>query len=143
MRSTTWRGNTATLANQIYVFAKQHDRMFHLKGKVDVIITDSPLLLGLMYADWTRISRSFEALVVDEFCKDDAWNVNVLLKRVKKYSGAGRTQTEEESIGKDGQIRGILDNYGIPYYRADGDEGAVAVICGLVNDKLRARHGQD
>ena len=46
-KHVVWRGNFTTLNNQLYIFAKQHDRLFHLKDKVDIIITDSPTIMGL------------------------------------------------------------------------------------------------
>jgi len=101
----TWKKDEATLKNQIYVFAKQHDRMFHLKDKVDVIITDSPLIMGLAYCDWKKQPRSFEQLIVDEFNRDDAKNLNFFINRVKPYQLAGRNENEKEAIEKDKLIK--------------------------------------
>lgn len=121
----TWKEDLNTLKNQIYVFAKQHDRMFHLKDKVDVIITDSPLIMGLSYCDWDIIPKSFEQLVVDEFNKDDALNINVFINRVKEYNPSGRNQTEDEAKIKDKEIKDILNKYDVAHYSIDGDETAV------------------
>ena len=39
-----------TMKDELYIFAKQHHRLFRVNDKVDVIITDRPLLLTNIYA---------------------------------------------------------------------------------------------
>lgn len=135
----TWKKDLNTLKNQIYVFAKQHDRMFHLKDQVDVIITDSPIIMGLIYTDWTTVSKSFEPLVVDEFNRNDAKNVNIFINRVKPYNPSGRSQSKEEAIEKDNDIYKLLNKYNIDYTYVDGDEEAAGDIAkhvlGILNDE--------
>ena len=48
-KQLTWQNRQVDLSNQIYVFAKQHSKLFHLEDEVDVVVTDSPLLLSLIY----------------------------------------------------------------------------------------------
>jgi adenylate kinase family enzyme len=127
-KHVTWKKDLNTLRNQIYVFAKQHDRMFHLKEQVDVIITDSPIIMGLIYTDWSTVSESFEQLVVDEFARPDAVNVNIFINRVKPYNPIGRNQTAEEAIAKDNDIYKLLNKYSIDYTYVDGDEDAARDI---------------
>lgn len=99
-KDKTWEKSYAVLSNQIYVFAKQHHRLWRCADKVDIIITDSPLQLSLVYGN---MSPSFETVVkeeIEKFC-----NVNVFLKRVKKYNPAGRSQTEDEARDLDIRIK--------------------------------------
>jgi hypothetical protein len=128
----TWKEDFNTLKNQIYVFAKQHDRMFHLKDKVDVIITDSPIIMGLSYCNWDLMSRSFEQFVVDEFNRDDAVNINYFINRVKEYNPSGRSQTEEEAKDKDMEIKTLLDKYNVSFEAIDGDEQAVDWLFNII-----------
>jgi hypothetical protein len=130
----TWKEDFNTLKNQIYVFAKQHDRMFHLKDKVDVIITDSPIIMGLSYCNWDLMSRSFEQFVVDEFNRDDAVNINYFINRVKEYNPSGRSQTEEEAKEKDKEIKTLLDKYVVSFSPIDGDENAVDSLFNIIFD---------
>lgn len=138
-KHVTWKKDLNTLKNQIYVFAKQHDRMFHLKEQVNVIITDSPIIMGLIYTDWNTVSKSFEQLVVDEFARPDAINVNIFINRVKPYNPSGRNQTVDEAIEKDNDIYKLLNKYSIDYTYVDGDEDAAGDIAkhilGMLNDE--------
>lgn len=127
-KHVVWRENFTTLKNQLYIYAKQHDRIFHLKDKVEVIITDSPTIMGLVYTDFTKISPSFEQLALDEFNREDCINMNIFIERVKLYNPKGRTQTEEEAKLKDQDILNLLHRLDIPYEKIDGNENAVDVI---------------
>lgn len=48
-KDKVWEKSLSILENQIYVFGKQHHRLFRLKSQVDVIVTDSPILLSAIY----------------------------------------------------------------------------------------------
>ena len=135
-KHVVWQENFNTLKNQIYVFAKQHDRMFHLKGKVDVIITDSPLPLSLIYCDFTKVSPSLATLVLDEFNRDEIINMNYYINRKKKYNPAGRMQTEDEAAKKGEEIIELLAKYNITYNVIDGDETIVNKLLDEVLMKL-------
>jgi hypothetical protein len=99
--------------------------MFHLKDKVDVIITDSPIIMGLSYCNWDIVSKSLEQLVVDEFNRDDAINLNIFVNRVKPYNPSGRSQSEDEAKLKDKEIKALLDKYNVDYSSINGDKRIV------------------
>ena len=39
-----------TMKDELYIFAKQHHRLFRVIDKVDIVITDRPILLTNIYA---------------------------------------------------------------------------------------------
>lgn len=127
-KDVTWQENFNTLNNQLYVFAKQHNRQFHLRGKVDVIVTDSPIILSLIYCDCENLSDAFPKLVIDEFNHEDTDTINYFVNRVKPYNPSGRSQSEDEAKDIDGQVKNVLENYDIEYREIDGDEEAVDKI---------------
>lgn len=127
-KHVTWRENFTTLKNQIYVFAKQHDKMFHLKDKVDVIITDSPIVLGLSYCDFTKVSPSLIPLILDEFNRTEQINLNYFMNRVNPYSKNGRPQSLEEAEAKDKEILTLLDKHKIPFRTIDADNNAIGLM---------------
>ena len=90
-----------TMKDELYIFAKQHHRMFRVNGKVDVIITDRPLLLTNIYASLylpdDEYNHDLQKLVRTTF--NTFYNVNIVLNRegIEYKDGEGRSQSLEES----------------------------------------------
>lgn len=109
-KDLTLEQSHATLENQLYVIGRQYNRMFRLNGKVDVIITDSPLLMSLHYCRGTR----FQTLWFDQMTRDligDFENVHVLVKRDVEYSRIGRNQSDDEAQAISDSIEKLLETY--------------------------------
>lgn len=117
------------LRDQLYLMGKQNHKTFIVKDKYDYVITDSPMLLSIIYADPT--DKVFQDFVLDRFLKQE--NLNFFIERVKPYVKVGRNQTEDEARILDNKIKAVLDNNGIPYQTIKGNkEGIndiVEVIC--------------
>lgn len=103
-KDMVWQDSMKVLDNQMYVFAKQHHRIWRLKDRVDIVVTDSPILLSLIYG---TTSETFKKLVVEEFNSFD--NIVIRLNRVKKYNPKGRYQTEDEAKDLDKTINDMMD----------------------------------
>lgn len=91
---------------QEYIFGQQHFRLRRAADEVDVIITDSPLLLGLVYMPENFDIPSMRGAIVEAYERYD--NLDVMLTRVKKYNPNGRFQTFEEAKQKDIEVREVL-----------------------------------
>lgn len=137
-KDKTWEQNTTALSNQIYVFAKQYYRMDRCCGKVDVLITDSPLIMSPMYNKDMDIDKPLKELV--SAINDKYHNLYYYVKRVKKYNPIGRSQTEDESDEIGMKLKQMLDDYGIEYTEVPGRlESADVIIEQLrpyVKDKM-------
>lgn len=118
-KDLVWENRKETLNDQIYLFGKQQHRIARLKGKVDVIITDSPLILNIIYGEE---NPELHALVISEFKKYN--NLNFFLIRKKKYNPNGRNQTEDEAKLIDDDVRKVFEKYQLPYEEIEGDEEA-------------------
>lgn len=123
-KELTWQDRQRTLEDQIYVFASQLHRQNVLKNKVDAVITDSPLLLSLIYGD--NLPHSFKNLVVDCWYGFD--NINFMLHRCTPYTPVGRNQTEAEAVELDKKIHRMLWTRQIRYEEVTGDETAIDKI---------------
>ena len=113
-KELVWEERTETIKNEVYLFGKQHHRIFRLLGKVKYIITDRPLILSNLYNEvYGDKSPEFKTLVLHEVNKMN--NFNILLERVKPYVSKGRNQSEEESAEFAKYIKKMLDDDGISY----------------------------
>lgn len=137
-KDKVWEENAAALGNQIYMFSKQQYRIARCAGKVDVAVTDSPLLLSYIYNSDQDIDAPLKELVRTVWSRYD--NLNYALRRTKAYNPAGRLQTEGEAKALDGRIRGLLDSLGEQYRTIDGDIVSADVVMQDVLARLgRAR----
>jgi len=131
-KDKVWEESAQVLGNQLYVFGKQFHRVWRLLRKVDIVITDSPLLNSILY--YEDKNPFFPEMVVFEHSRLN--NLDVLLGRVKEYNPAGRLQTKEKARALDGKIKGILDQYSPVYANLSADAGAVDVIVELALQRL-------
>lgn len=123
-KDKVWEESFKVLGNQIYIFGKQYHKMFRLLGKVDVIVTDSPLLNSLYYSKGEN--QTFSHLILDRHCS--MANLNFFLKRVKPYQAAGRMQTAERAAQMDDEIKQMLDYNFIDYHEVVADKDAAEKI---------------
>lgn len=132
-KDKVWEKSINTLNNQVYVFGKQHHRIWKLKGQTEVAISDSPLLLSIIY-DKSK-DTYLHNLVVSEFSK--CRNLNYYLVRKSLYNPSGRLQTERESIEKDDEIKCLIDGLQIQYKIIPGVKESVQQIVKDVLAELR------
>lgn len=137
-KDLVWEGRHSTLAFQPYVAAKQMHRVHRLIGKVDVVVTDSPILLCPIYGTGIGYHKgSFDRFIVDSY---KGWNtLNIFLIRNPEhhpYNPKGRNQTEEEAKVIDKQIRDYLSKHGIPHYFVTIGASTDERVYNLTRDKL-------
>lgn len=123
-KERVWGRDFEVLKDQIYVFGEQQHRIQRLIGKVDYIVTDSPILLSLYYG--SHLSEAFQTLVLETHAKTDS--INIFLNRVKPYNPNGRTQTQEQAEAIDVAIMDVLDANLIETSVVTADSGAAWTI---------------
>lgn len=95
-KDMVWREmSQSAFEDQLYITAKQNHRLERLRNKVDIAITDSPLLLSLIYSEENYLEGKFKDMVSSLWNKYE--NYNFFIVRRKKYNPIGRNQTEKES----------------------------------------------
>jgi hypothetical protein len=120
------------------VFGNQLHRIERLINKVDVIITDSPLLLSIIFRP-NHIPKTLDKLVLETFNSYN--NVNYFIERSHQYNPNGRLEkTVEEAIIKDNQIKQLLINNNIQYESILSNEEC---INNIVNDIVKILKGVD
>lgn len=138
-KDKTWEGSFEPLGNQAYIFGEQSERISRLIGKVNVIVTDSPLLLSLIY-NQSEPRDEFDKYVLSVFRK--YYNMNFFLNRTKVYHTAGRNQTKEESDAISVDIIGVLDHCDIPYECVDGNEDGYEYILSKIIEYIEGIHNE-
>ena len=134
-KDKTWEKSTKVFDNQAYIFGKQYYRLTRLHNEIDVAITDSPLLLSIVYNNSPILKDNFNKVVLDVF--NSYQNINFFINRTKHYNQAGRWQTFEEAKEIDKVVLDLLNKNGVVYDIIDGNiEGydkAVETIVSLLN----------
>ena len=106
-----------SLEHQKILYSEQLRRVQRLIGKVEVVVTDSPPLLALMYLK--ERAPEFEQTVLSDFAKNR--NFNLFINRSKEYQQTGRLQNAQESKEIDRKTIDFLDSnhiyYGTYYHK--------------------------
>ena len=118
-----WQG-TLEETCQLDIFKEQAYRQRILKGNVDVLITDSPTIQGVVYSEASMIVND---AVIKDF-KKEYTNINVFLDRTKRFVTEGRDQTEAEAKVVDHKILQLLADCEIPFSRMTTNEAVPNVI---------------
>ena len=135
-KDKVWEGSIDVLDDQIHVFGEQYHRLHMLQNKVDIILTDSPLIMGLIYAIDTDVPyTSLKHLNLDAY--DSMNNLDIVLKRTKDFEPKGRLQNLNESLKIDDDIIDLLENNLIPYYTFDASIDSVENIVELIMKAMR------
>ena len=131
-KDKVWEGTLHLQRNDLEIFAEQLKRQFRVNGKVDVMITDSPIPLSSIYLQ--PPDELFNAIVMREFKKYN--NMNFFIKRIKPYLKIGRAETEGGAKAIDRKVLEFLNHEQIQYEIRNGDPETVNYIAGLILKKL-------
>lgn len=114
-KDKVWEGNDEVFKCQFYLSGKQAFKISRCCGKVDVIVTDSPIAIGTQYCNSEKLNDA----ILEEFNSHN--NFNFFIKRTKEYNPNGRNQTEEEAKQVDENTKKWLEKNSIEYISVNGD----------------------
>jgi hypothetical protein len=131
-KDLVWWERHKELEDQLNVTGIQHHRLFMLRDKVDIVVTDSPIVLGLMYMPSWLPKKPFQEVIQAHLALyDNTW---VYVNRAKVFDPRGRMQTADEAAQVDSDLKLLLTDMGIRPYFVAGREGANAVIRAHLED---------
>lgn len=125
VKTWAWEKRDIGVPEQIYLTAKQMRNESRLYGKVDIIVTDAPVVLGAYYSSVYLNPTVSEPLL--QLYKSVEWDHNggylaapskrlrVFLNRVKPYDPRGRFQDEAEARDVDYDLRRFLQDNALSY----------------------------
>lgn len=131
-KDLVWEGRLHLSRNDMEIFSQQLRRQHRLRGKVDVMVTDSPILLSSVYIE--PFDELFHATVMREFKKYN--NMNYYIKRVKPYMKIGRAETKNGAKKIDDKVIEFLDREQVIYEKRLGNAETVNYITGLILGEL-------
>lgn len=124
-KQMVWEERQNILTDQLYLTAKQNRCLERLRNKIDFVITDSPLLLGRIYAS-PDYYTAYKTLLLQLWHSYD--NVNFFLKRLKPYVPLGRNQSECQAVQLDIAIELMMGDLGLKWTNIDADQKAPPMI---------------
>jgi nicotinamide riboside kinase len=131
-KQLVWSENFEDLSNQWYVSKKQYEMLKAVYGKVDYLVTDSPLILGLHYNRYHKDNvsdiKKTETMILSKMKEFN--NVYILLKRNTNipYEKIGRIHNEQQSMEIEKNLKNILDEFNIKYLEITSDVNNIEKI---------------
>ena len=113
--------------DQIYLFGEQWHRTFRMLGKVDFIVTDSPLLMNIVYNK--QKDEDFEKFIYLRIHK--LKSLDFFIKRSDAFSEVGRIHNLEQSKELDKTIKDLAKKNDIALIEVE-QENAVSKIVSVI-----------
>lgn len=120
-----WQGIKPGQYDQVNIFGEQCKLEHALYGKVDYIVTDSPIILAPIYEHYYHGDSMIEEAALkflDKSSKNGVKQLNILLDRTKSYDQRGRYQTLDEAKVVDSMVVDFLEKHNMPFHRVGGPE---------------------
>ena len=131
-KDKVWEESVEVFKNQAYIFGKQYFRSSRVDGKVDVVVTDSPILLSAYYNNDELLGEEFDALTLKIFNSYNSYNV--FIDRVKPYNPVGRFQDEAGSDKVHDELIDFLDKHNVKVTHYNGNvEGYDQLVKDILN----------
>lgn len=126
-KELAWKEDRNGLKDQFHVFGEQHFRQSMMIGKVDYLVCDSPLVLGVIYAP-PALPDCFRETIWWAFNQYDNYNFYVNRRRHIPYLQAGRFQDEDGARRIDDEVKDLLEGRGVDYTDIYTDEDHVRIV---------------
>lgn len=128
-KDLVWENRADTLKNQPYISMKQFRNLSRLAGKVDLVVTDSPLLKDLVYARMyaSELPNEYYTLIRKLHDMLGA-HINILLERTHVYDTVGRLQDADTAIDIDSKIKSMLAACSQSYQICNSTEAAFNLV---------------
>lgn len=110
--------------DQIYLFGEQWHRTFRMLGKVDFIVTDSPLLMNIVYNAFK--DEEFDKFIYSRIHK--LKSLDFFINRSDAFSEVGRIHNLEQSKEVDKTIKELAKNNGIKLIELEQENSVTEIV---------------
>ena len=140
-KARVWQNDLEVFQNQLYVIGKQTLYQSRLKGKVEVIITDSPILMGAFYAKQLEYYEPFKQVLYS--IHQEYNNLDYYVERVKPYNPKGRFQDEKGSDEVGVEILKLYESFNVKLNRITGERtGYDQIVLDYLQFRTKNRIGE-
>lgn len=115
--------------DQIYLFGEQWHRTFRMLGKVDFIVTDSPLLMNIVYNAFK--DEEFDKFIYSRIHK--LKSLDFFINRSDAFSKVGRIHNLEQSKEVDKTIKELAKNNGIKLIELEQENSITEIVKIVLN----------
>lgn len=115
--------------DQIYLFGEQWHRTFRMLGKVDFIVTDSLLLMNIVYNAFK--DEEFDKFIYSRIHK--LKSLDFFINRSDAFSKVGRIHNLEQSKEVDKTIKELAKNNGIKLIELEQENSITEIVKIILN----------
>lgn len=130
----TWEKRHKALAYQPYVAVKQMWAWDRLRGEVDVIVTDTSTLLGLIHGK--KLTPAFKTWLIDDYKRRRTLNIFLQRDPKRAYNPKGRRESEESAKAVDNRVWAMLHEQKIHHHVVQMGATATLKIVSKAHDRL-------
>lgn len=135
-KDLVWSGRNNDLKDQLYILAKQKQRVERLVRNCDIVISDSPILMYNVYLN-DQYPDCFRDTL--RWAWDQYDNINFLIERDHPYDPVGRTQDEDGAMAVHREIEELLLAQGVPHWTIPSTELGLDHATTVVKDYLSSK----
>lgn len=132
VKNWAWRGERVGQWDDVYLFAKQLRAESAVYGRVDWVITNSPLGLGAVYASMYGADDDLMLKLAQQMrvrhARRGIRQIDLMLRREKPYSAAGRYENEEQARRVDTICRAVCWRIGGDFVEVSTAADALEVL---------------
>lgn len=132
-KELVWEGRNEAFKDRLYMHGEQNHRLMMMNGKLDYIVTDSPLILTSVYNDFhlkDSQSKSYNEMI--HLVVKETWNLYnnkvYYIKRNSDYLTVGRRESEEQALKIDEAVLKYLKDNNIEYKVLNVDEAEEEIL---------------
>lgn len=137
-----WAGTPITASLQQNIGATQVMLEQELLGKVDILVTDSPVLLSPFYEKLhlgTEVGLGMVRNHIDKCRTSGHDELNIFLNRNKPFVSAGRYETEEQSDEVSVKMADYLTDVPMTFLAMEETKDRVGYILGIIKHVFDVR----
>ena len=137
-KDVIFENNHFILSDELLIFSEKYKRIKRLDGQVDFVITDSPLINSVVYAEnYSQTGKDFFLELSGSFD-----NIYCFIQKGSHcYQTIGRLQSEQAASVYEQRFMDIIKEHGLEYFTINSDDADPDGIIknGVLQKKIQQR----